>query len=119
MVVLKYSDLGQGLTRVLNPLTGNYGAVDMLTGKVIIRAYYSELHEFDGDRAVALKNGKYLEVDRYGNEYRDRQQYYDDLDEMKIYLMLKADHCPACREKGCEFCGGLGFIPLNYDFCID
>ncbi|WP_242926926.1 WG repeat-containing protein [Pontibacter vulgaris] len=119
MIILKYSNLGKGLTRVLNPLSGLYGAMDTNTGEVVIRPKYTELHEFENERAVAIKDGKYLEVDKEGREYRDRQRYFDELDGMRIYLTLKADYCPACRDKGCEFCQGLGFIPINYDFDID
>ena len=119
MIILKYSKIGHGLTRVLNPLTGLYGAVETATGEVVIKALYNELHEFDGERAVAVRNRRYLEVDKKGKEYSDRQHYYDELDDMRVYLTLKADYCPACYNRGCEFCQGFGFIPLNYDFNVD
>lgn len=116
MIILKYSKIGPNLVRVLNPLTGLYGAISADTGKVVIKPKYSILHEFERGRALVVRNGRYYEIDTSGNEHFDQASLLDKLDNMQIIIIPKADHCPGCFNQGCEFCMGFGFIPLNFKF---
>lgn len=116
MLILKYSYLGQNLLKTINPKTGRYGAVNAETQEVVIEAQYDYLFNFEKDRAVALKNGIYLEVDQLGFEFYNHITY--DINP----LAMKADYCPTCHgtdKKFCETCKGWGVIGLNYDFHCD
>ena len=122
MLVLKYSPIGHGLTKTINPKDGLYGAVNA-EGVEVIKAEYSELRPFDGNRAVALKAGQYIQLDQYGAEYSMKSDLTNNhANNLGFYFPQKSDRCPECFDEkrainlGCKLCNGIGCIPQNFRF---
>ncbi len=131
MLILKNSflDPHNDLVKIL--LGGSYGIYKLSTKQIVVPPVYDYIHEFKDGRAVVRKGPdtwyehvfgagvgeatQFLEIDFYGNEYRDNPG----LKAEYSGIIEKGDDCPDCTGGGCATCCGYGFIPPGGDHILD